>query len=98
MSVATTLGVLTLGVRPGVLLAVALSRIRLPTFGSRSHDAILVRAKGHRGFHNIADFPDAKTFPGLLLYRFDSDLIFYNADDMKARVLAAVAAQRTPVE
>jgi hypothetical protein len=33
-----------------------------------------------------------------LLYRFDSDLIFYNADDMKARVLAAVAAQRTPVE
>ncbi|MCB1725537.1 MAG: STAS domain-containing protein [Gammaproteobacteria bacterium] len=46
--------------------------------------------------HNIADFPDAKTIPGLLLYRFDSDLIFYNADYMKARVRAAVAAQKTP--
>lgn len=98
MSVATTLGVLTLGVLPGVLLAVALSLIWLLSVGSRAHDAVLGRAKGHRGFHNIADFPDAKTIPGLLLYRFDSDLVFYNADYMKARVRAAVAAQKTPVE
>lgn len=98
MSVGTTLGVLTLGVLPGVLLAVALSLIWLLSVGSRPHDAVLGRAKGHRGFHNIADFPDARTIPGLLLYRFDSDLVFYNADYMKARIRAAVAAQKTPVE
>ncbi|MGB5651084.1 MAG: sodium-independent anion transporter, partial [Sedimenticolaceae bacterium] len=35
---------------------------------------------------------------GLLLYRFDSNLVFYNADYLKARVRAAVATQKTPVE
>lgn len=98
MSVGTTLGVLALGVLPGVLLAVALSLIWLLSVGSRPHDAVLGRAEGHRGFHNIADYPDARTIPGLLLYRFDSDLVFYNADYMKARVRAAVAAQKTPVK
>ena len=50
MSVATTLGVLTLGVLPGVLLTVALSLTWLLSVGSRAHDAVLGRAKGHKGF------------------------------------------------
>jgi MFS superfamily sulfate permease-like transporter len=98
MSVGTTLGVLVLGVLPGVLLAVALSLIWLLSVESRPNDAVLGRVKGRKGFHSIADYPDAKTIPGLLLYRFDSNLVFYNADYLKARVRAAVAAQKTPVE
>lgn len=98
MSVGTTLGVLFLGVLPGVLLAVALSLIWLLSVGSRPNDAVLGRVHGLKGFHNVADYPDAKTIPGLLLYRFDSNVVFYNADYFKTRVRAAIAAQTTPVE
>jgi MFS superfamily sulfate permease-like transporter len=98
MSVGTTLGVLILGVLPGVLLAVALSLIWLLYVGSRPNDAVLGRVAGQKGFHNVADYPEARTIPGLLLYRFDSNVVFYNADYFKTRVRAAIAAQRTPVE
>jgi MFS superfamily sulfate permease-like transporter len=98
MSVGTTLGVLLLGVLPGVLLAVALSLIWLLSVESWPNDAVLGRVRGQKGFHSVTDYPDAKTIPGLLLYRFESNLVFYNADFMKARVKAAVAAQKTPVE
>jgi high affinity sulfate transporter 1 len=98
MSVATTLGVLVLGVLPGVLLAVVLALLWLLSVGSRPNDAILGKVPGHRGFHNAADYPNAKTIPGLLLYRFDSNVVFYNADYFKTRVHAVVAAQKTPVE
>ena len=45
-SVATTVGVLVLGVLPGVLLAVALSLIWLLYVGSRPNDAVLGRVAG----------------------------------------------------
>ena len=98
MSVATTLGVLVLGVLPGVLLAVALSLLWLLSVSSRPDDAVLGKVRGIKGFHNVADYPEARTIPGLLLYRFESNLVFYNADYFKSRIRKAIAAQKTPVE
>jgi len=98
LSVGTTLGVLILGVLPGVLLAVALSLFWLLTVTSRPHDAVLGRAKGLKGFHDIEDFPEATTIPGLILYRFDANLVFFNADYFRDRVRAIIAAAETPVE
>ena len=98
LSVSTTLGVLILGVLPGVLLAVALSLFWLLTVVSRPHDGVLGRVKGMKGFHNLNDFPEASTIPGLLLYRFDANLVFFNADYFRDRVRAAIAAAKTPVE
>lgn len=98
ISVTTTVGVLVLGVLPGVLLAVALSLAWLLSVASRPSDAVLGRVPGQKGFHDVCHYPEAKTIPGLLLYRFESNLVFFNADYFKSRVHAAVAAQRTPVE
>lgn len=98
LSVGTTLGVLILGVLPGVLLAVALSLFWLLSVVSRPHDGVLGRAKGVKGFHNTADFPEATTIPGLILYRFDANLIFFNADYFRDRVRAAITAANSPVE
>ncbi len=98
LSLATTAGVLFLGVLPGVLLAVVLSLLWLLGVNSRPHDAILGRAPSVKGFHDIADYPGAATIPGLLLYRFDADLVFFNCDYFKARVLYHVNAAATPVE
>ena len=98
LSVGTTLGVLILGVLPGVLLAVALSLFWLLTVVSRPHDAVLGRVKEIKGFHDIEDFPEADTIPGLILYRFDANLVFFNADYFRERVRATIAAAKTPVE
>ena len=51
-----------------------------------------------KGFHSLADYPEATTIPGLVLYRFDANLVFYNADYFKSRVNAAIAASETPVK
>ncbi len=97
-SVGTTLGVLTLGVLPGVMLAVVLALLMLLAMGSRPPDAVLGRVPDMKGFHDRKDYPEAKTTPGLLLYRFDANVVFFNADYFKERVLTAIAASETPVE
>ena len=65
---------------------------------SRPHDGVLGRVKGIKGFHDIEDFPEAATIPGLILYRFDANLVFFNADYFRERVRATIAAAKTPVE
>jgi high affinity sulfate transporter 1 len=97
-SLTTTLGVLLLGVLHGVLLAVILSLLWLLAVGSRPHDAVLGRVPGMKGFHDTADYPEAVTVPGLILYRFDANLVFFNVDYFRERVRAIIAAANTPVE
>ena len=97
-SLGTTLGVLVLGVLPGVLVAVVLSLLLLLILTSRPTDAVLGRVPGMQGYHDRKDYPEAETMPGLLLYRFNADLVFFNVDYFKARLLAAIAASATPVE
>jgi high affinity sulfate transporter 1 len=97
-SVGTTLGVLLLGAIPGVLLAVILSLLQLLALSSRPADAVLGRVPGLRGFHDVSDIPEAKTVPGLLLYRFEASLVFYNVEYFRNRLLALISASKTPVE
>ena len=52
---------------------------------------------GLAGMHDIDDYPQATTVPGLLVYRYDSPLFFANAEDFRRRALAAVADQQEPV-
>ena len=98
LSLLTTIGVLTMGVLPGVLLAVILSLGWLLTVVSRPHDAVLGRVKRHKGFHSLEDFPEASTYPGLVIYRFDANLVFFNADYFRSRVRKAIAEASDPVE
>ncbi len=97
LSILTTLGVVLVGALPGILVAVTLAILRLLALASRPTDAVLGRVPGVKGFHNTADFPGAETLPGLLLYRFDGALLFFNADYFKSRALQTVADSPTPV-
>lgn len=92
LSLATTIGVLVLGVLPGVLFAVVLSLIWLLSVESRPTVAILGRVKGVKGFHDIRDYPEARTIPGLLIVRFNGNVLFFNSDYFRDRVLNAVTA------
>jgi high affinity sulfate transporter 1 len=98
LAVLTTAAVVVLGVLTGVLVAVALSVAELLRRVGRPHDGILGYVAGVPGMHDIDDHPGARLVSGLVVYRYDSPLFFANAEDFRARALAAVEAAPTPAE
>jgi high affinity sulfate transporter 1 len=90
LSILTLLGVITVGVLPGVLVAVGVAILQLVAKASHPHDAILGRIPGTDGYHDITGQPEVETFPGLLIFRFDSALVFFNSDHFKSRVRTVV--------
>jgi SulP family sulfate permease len=97
LAVATTAGVLVLGVLQGVLVAVGLSVLDLLHRVTRPHDGILGYVPGVAGMHDVDDYSDAMAVPGLVVYRYDSPLFFANAQDFMSRALGAIDESRTPV-
>ena len=87
-----TLGVITIGVVAGIVIAIMLAVTTLLLRVSRPHDAILGLVPGAEDYSDIAEHPGAQGVPGLLIYRFDAALLFFNAEYFKQRVRAAVAA------
>jgi SulP family sulfate permease len=96
ISALTTIGVLAAGVIPGILIGVALSLLGLINRVSHPHDAVLSAVPGH-GFHDLGDFSQTSTIPGLIAYRFYAPLLFPNAAHFVTRVRAIIAASPTPV-
>lgn len=93
LAVVTALGVLTVGVLQGILVAVALSLITILYRIARPHDALLddVDAAGGTVYRGVADKATALTEPGLIVYRFDAPLIFANAAFFSERLAELVA-------
>jgi high affinity sulfate transporter 1 len=96
LSLVATLGVVSIGVLQGVIIAVALAIILLLARASRPHDAILGRIPGVDGYQDIESHEGAETLPGLVIYRFDAALVFFNADYFKERVRTVIAAADSP--
>jgi len=97
LSIVCFIGVAVLGVIPGIGLAIAIAIAEFLWDGWRPHSAILGRANGVKGYHDITRYPDARRIPGLVLFRWDAPLFFANAEFFKERVLDAVAESPTPV-
>lgn len=81
------LGVMTVGVLPGILVAVGLAILRLLRLASHPPDAVLGLVEGKEDAYGTGG-EGGKAIPGLLIYRFDASLVFFNADYFKERVLA----------
>ncbi|MEZ2145094.1 sulfate permease [Bradyrhizobium sp. DN5] len=90
-------GVAVLGVIPGIGLAIAIAIAEFLWDGWRPHSAVLGRAHGVKGYHDITRYPDARRIPGLVLFRWDAPLFFANAEFFKERALDAVTKSPTPV-
>jgi len=97
LSIVCFVGVAVLGVIPGIGLAIAIAIAEFLWDGWRPHSAILGRAYGVKGYHDITRYPDARRIPGLVLFRWDAPLFFANAEFFRERVLDAVAKSPTPV-
>ncbi|MEJ8655570.1 SulP family inorganic anion transporter [Streptomyces sp. MS1.AVA.4] len=93
LALGCTAGTLVLGLLYGVLVAVALSVAELLVRVARPHDAVQGIVPGLAGMHDVDDYPQAHTIPGLMVYRYDSPLFFANADNFRRRARAAVDEQ-----
>jgi high affinity sulfate transporter 1 len=97
LAIGCTVGVAVLGAIPGIGLAIVVAVIEFLWDGWRPYSAVLGRAVGLKGYHDITRYPDARRIPGLVLFRWDAPLFFANAELFHDRVLDAVATSPTPV-
>jgi high affinity sulfate transporter 1 len=97
LSIACTVGVVLLGATAGIGLAIMIAVIEFLWDGWRPHSAVLGRADGLKGYHDLQRHPEARRIPGLVLFRWDAPLFFANAEWFRDRMLDAVAASPTPV-
>ena len=93
IAVAACAGVLAFNILYGVLVAIGLSVADLLVRVARPHDAVQGRVPDLAGMHDVDDFPEAQTIPGLVVYRYDAPLFFANAQDFRRRALAAADEQ-----
>lgn len=98
LALVTMFGVLATDILVGVGVAVGLSVVDLFTRLMRPHDAVLGEVPNLAGLHDIEDWQGATTIPGLVLYRYDAPLCFANAENFRKRVIAAIEAEKVPVE
>ena len=97
LTVLCFVGVAVLGAIPGIGLAIAVAVAEFLWDGWRPHSAVLGRAHGVKGYHDITRYPDARRIPGLVLFRWDAPLFFANAEFFRERILDAVSKSPTPV-
>jgi SulP family sulfate permease len=98
LALGTMAGVLLSGLLLGVALAVALSVVALFSRLARPHAAVMGEVPGLAGYHNVEDWEEGRTIPGLVLFRYDAPLCFANAENFRHRALAAVDGARPPAE
>ena len=96
LSIAAFLGVVLLGVLPGIAIAVGLSILNVFRRAWWPHQAELGRAEGLEGYHDVHTYPDAEHLPGLVIYRFDAPLFFANAKTFRDEVRRLAKADPPP--
>jgi high affinity sulfate transporter 1 len=92
LSVATTLGVVAVGAVQAILVAVVLALVRFIRLVSQPRVEVLGSVEGLSGLHSIERHSSATIVPGLVLFRFNAPIVFFNAAYFKKQALAAVAS------
>ncbi|MFF0374313.1 SulP family inorganic anion transporter [Actinoplanes missouriensis] len=96
LAVAAFLGVALLGVLPGIAVAVALSVLNVFRRVWWPYQAVLGRAEGVDGYHDLREYPGAERIPGLVMFRFDAPLIFANARTFREEIRRLAHADPAP--
>jgi MFS superfamily sulfate permease-like transporter len=92
LALITVLGVLWFDAIQAVLIAVLLALARFIQIAARPDIELLGAQTNVRGFHDLRLYPDARTPPGIVLFRFNGALTFFNAGYFRERLLAAADA------
>jgi SulP family sulfate permease len=89
---ATALGVLAIGIEPGLAIGIALSLISFVVRAARPHVAVMGRIRGSEHFRNVRRHK-VETWPQLLFLRVDENLTFANAAFLENLVSSKLAAR-----
>jgi MFS superfamily sulfate permease-like transporter len=92
VSLVATLGVATVGAIKAILLVVILALLRFVRLVSRPQVEILGAVPEMSGLHAVHRHPRAIRVPGLLLFRFNAPVVFFNAPFFRRSILDAVDA------
>jgi high affinity sulfate transporter 1 len=92
ISMVALVGVLLLGILKGVLLAVIASLLMLITTAARPRIAFLGRIPGTRRFSDLDRHPDNELIPGVLIFRVQASLLYFNVDHVRSRVWEKMGA------
>lgn len=85
-------GVLMLGILKGVLLAVIISLLMLLATAARPHIAFLGRIPGTRRFTDLERHPENESIPGVLIFRIEASLLYFNSEHVRDKVWERVIA------
>jgi sulfate permease, SulP family len=89
---------LTLGVMQGIALGVVLSLLILIYLTSHPEGAVLGQLAGSEAYRDVRRHPEARTFPGLLIWRVGGDLFFASIGHVEMALKSSIAQTRPPVE
>ena len=95
---AALLGVLGSGLLRGVMIGAVISLVQLLRTASRPHVALLGRIPGSRRFSDRQRHPDNELIPGVLIFRPESGLVYFNVDHVCRMILDRVNAESTPTK
>jgi len=90
-------GVLLFGVIEGIGVGVVLSIIMLLEQASHPGTAVIGRIPGIGTYRDVRRHPEAVTVPGLLIFRFDAELVFPSSRFFVRESLRQIKAAQTPV-
>src|SRR5947208_3797520 len=88
-------GVLTFGLLRGVMLGALISLVQLVRVSSRPHVAFLGRIPGTRRFSDRERHLDNELIAGVLIFRPESALVYFNVDYVSETILNRVNAEPT---
>jgi high affinity sulfate transporter 1 len=96
VAMAAIVGVLGQGLLRGVMIGAIISLVLLIRRASRPHVAILGRIPGTRRFSDQERHPDNERMPGVLIFRPESGLLYFNMDHVRDSITERVRAEATP--
>jgi high affinity sulfate transporter 1 len=95
VAIAAFAGVLTFGLLKGVMLGALISLVQLVRVSSRPHVALLGQIPGTRRFSDRDRHEDNELIPGVMIFRPESALIYFNVDNVCDAILNRVRSEPT---
>ena len=96
VAMAAIVGVLGQGLLRGVMIGAIISLVLLIRRASRPHVAFLGRVPGTRRFSDRVRHPGNELIPGVMIFRPESGLLYFNMDHVRDLILDRVHAEPTP--
>ena len=98
VSMVAFVAVLMLGILNGVMVAVVVSMLMIIRRAANPHVAFLGRIPGTRIFSDIERNPDNQSVPGVLVFRVEASLLYFNVEHVRDAVWQKIRSTPGPLK